>query len=75
MVVEDIDIVDLTASGPEDESKECGVVESGGKRTAQGSTRPITAIQKRKKGTVSSPMGMISCEEEIESYCETMTML
>ena len=75
MVVEDIDIVDLTASGPEDESKVCGGgVESGGKRTVQGSTRPITAISKRKKGTVSSPMGMISCEEEIESR-DSMTML
>ena len=63
MVVEDIDIVDLTASGADDED---GKVDSGN-RTVQGATRPITAISKRKQGMISSPMGMMSSEEMIAS--------
>ena len=55
MVVEDIDIVDLTANGADDED---GKVESGN-RNVQGANRPITAISKRKQGMMSSPMGMM----------------
>jgi len=52
MVVDDIDIVDLTASGGEEN------IDSGSKR-------PITAISKHTKGIVSSPIGMIiSCEKD-----------
>lgn len=62
MVVQDVDIVDLIASGGEDD------VDRLTNNTAQGSARPITAISKinniDKSGLVCSPSGMTSTKEQ-----------
>ena len=65
MIVEDIDIVNLTGSGRGDKDEE-GKADSGN-RTMQGVTRPITAISKRMPGMIASPMGMMSSEEGLAS--------